>query len=239
MDNIMSSKLFTTRQGTVLLGVIAAIIAAIALIVYLNQLPEQRQAAAPPSQVLVGQQADPAGDVRRRPPHESQLLRDDEPFAKSDVETGAIVRPGDALGPGGAHGHLAGPAADGVRLRCRPEARSPHNLNPQSARGRRRARLAAGGRRPDRRRQPRRRLGLDHPLGHRTASAVRVAKLLFQNMYVLAAERRERHAQRDADAGGAAHLSRRRTPRSGSCCGRRSAPSRSRRSSAPRQVTGG
>ena len=32
----MSSKLFTTRQGTVLLGVIAAIIAAIALIVYLN-----------------------------------------------------------------------------------------------------------------------------------------------------------------------------------------------------------
>ena len=32
----MSSKLFTTRQGTVLLGVIAAVIAAIALIVYLN-----------------------------------------------------------------------------------------------------------------------------------------------------------------------------------------------------------
>lgn len=36
MDNIMSSKLFTTRQGTVLLGVIAAVIAAIALLVYLN-----------------------------------------------------------------------------------------------------------------------------------------------------------------------------------------------------------
>ena len=36
MENIMSSKLFTTRQGTVLLGVIAAVIAAIALIVYLN-----------------------------------------------------------------------------------------------------------------------------------------------------------------------------------------------------------
>ena len=33
MDNIMSSKLFTTRQGTVLLGVIAAVIAAIALVV--------------------------------------------------------------------------------------------------------------------------------------------------------------------------------------------------------------
>ena len=36
MENITSSKLFTTRQGTVLLGVIAAIIAAIALIVYLD-----------------------------------------------------------------------------------------------------------------------------------------------------------------------------------------------------------
>jgi hypothetical protein len=37
VENIMSSKLFTTRQGTVLLGVIAAVIAAIALLVYLNQ----------------------------------------------------------------------------------------------------------------------------------------------------------------------------------------------------------
>jgi Flp pilus assembly protein CpaB len=36
VENISSSKLFTTRQGTVLLGVIAAVIAAIALIVYLN-----------------------------------------------------------------------------------------------------------------------------------------------------------------------------------------------------------
>lgn len=33
----MSSKLFATRQGTILLGVIAAVIAAIALIVYLKQ----------------------------------------------------------------------------------------------------------------------------------------------------------------------------------------------------------
>lgn len=37
MDGIMSSKLFATRQGTILLGVIAAVIAGIALIVYLNQ----------------------------------------------------------------------------------------------------------------------------------------------------------------------------------------------------------
>ena len=36
MDGIMTNKLFATRQGTILLGVIAAVIAAIALIVYLN-----------------------------------------------------------------------------------------------------------------------------------------------------------------------------------------------------------
>ncbi|HXH96009.1 MAG TPA: Flp pilus assembly protein CpaB [Gaiellaceae bacterium] len=36
MENIMSSKLFTTRQGTILLGVAAAVLAAIALLVYLN-----------------------------------------------------------------------------------------------------------------------------------------------------------------------------------------------------------
>jgi len=37
VDTIMSSKLFTTRQGTILLGVAAAVLAAIALLVYLNQ----------------------------------------------------------------------------------------------------------------------------------------------------------------------------------------------------------
>ena len=37
MENITSSKLFRTRQGTILLGVVAAVLAAIALIVYLNQ----------------------------------------------------------------------------------------------------------------------------------------------------------------------------------------------------------
>lgn len=36
MDGIMTSKLFATRQGTILVGVIAAVVAAIALIVYLN-----------------------------------------------------------------------------------------------------------------------------------------------------------------------------------------------------------
>ena len=92
MENIMSSKLFTTRQGTVLLGVIAAVIAAIALIVYLNHYRNSVNGGRA-VQVLVANEADPAGDVRRRPPHESQLLRGGRASAKSEVETGAIVDP--------------------------------------------------------------------------------------------------------------------------------------------------
>ena len=59
MDNIMSSKLFTTRQGTVLLGVIAAIIAAIALIVYLNNY--RNSVSPPPVSVLVATKTIPQG----------------------------------------------------------------------------------------------------------------------------------------------------------------------------------
>src|SRR5512135_2728218 len=55
----MSSKLFTTRQGTVLLGVIAAVIAAIALIVYLNNY---RNSVTPaPVSVLVATKTIPQG----------------------------------------------------------------------------------------------------------------------------------------------------------------------------------
>ena len=55
----MSSKLFTTRQGTVLLGVIAAIIAAIALIVYLNNY--RNSVTPPPVGVLVATKTIPQG----------------------------------------------------------------------------------------------------------------------------------------------------------------------------------
>ena len=37
MENIMSSKLLTTRRGTIILGIGAAVLAAIVLLVYLNQ----------------------------------------------------------------------------------------------------------------------------------------------------------------------------------------------------------
>ena len=45
----MSSKLFTTRQGTIWLGVIAAVIAAIALIVYLNNYRNSVNGSTAPS----------------------------------------------------------------------------------------------------------------------------------------------------------------------------------------------
>jgi len=58
VENIMSSKLFTTRQGTVLLGVIAAVIAAIALLVYLNHYRSGVNATV---QVLVAKKTIPQG----------------------------------------------------------------------------------------------------------------------------------------------------------------------------------
>ena len=59
VENIMSSKLFTTRQGTILLGVIAAVIAAIALIVYLNNY--RNSVNQPPVPVLVAKKTIPQG----------------------------------------------------------------------------------------------------------------------------------------------------------------------------------
>ena len=65
MENIMSSKLFTTRQGTVLLGVIAAVIAAIALIVYLNHYRNSVNSGGA-VRVLVAKSLIPKGTSGRR-----------------------------------------------------------------------------------------------------------------------------------------------------------------------------
>jgi Flp pilus assembly protein CpaB len=59
VENISSSKLFTTRQGTILLGVIAAIIAAIALLVYLNHY--RNSVTQPAVSVLVAKKTIPQG----------------------------------------------------------------------------------------------------------------------------------------------------------------------------------
>jgi Flp pilus assembly protein CpaB len=96
VENIMSSKLFTTRQGTVLLGVIAAVIAAIALIVYLNQYRNSHN-GSPAVSVLVAQkliEKNTPGDVIRTT---SGLYRPTS-LAKSQVETGAILDPATLAG---------------------------------------------------------------------------------------------------------------------------------------------
>ena len=53
MENITSSKLFRTRQGTVVLGVVAAVLAAILLLVYLNQYRNSVNQGTALIQVLV------------------------------------------------------------------------------------------------------------------------------------------------------------------------------------------
>lgn len=91
MDNIMSSKLFTTRQGTVLLGVIAAVVAAIALLVYLNHYRNSVKGGAPVS-VLFAQkliQKGTPGDVIRTDPSYYKL----ESIPSGQVETGAFTSP--------------------------------------------------------------------------------------------------------------------------------------------------
>jgi Flp pilus assembly protein CpaB len=88
VENISSSKLFTTRQGTVLLGVIAAVIAAIALLVYLNHY--RNSVAHPPVQVLVARKTIPqgmSGDVLAK----STSLYEVAQIPKGQLETGAIT----------------------------------------------------------------------------------------------------------------------------------------------------
>jgi Flp pilus assembly protein CpaB len=92
VENIMSSKLFTTRQGTVLLGVIAAVIAAIALLVYLNHYRSSVNASNERIGVLVAKsliQKGTPGDVIAR----STSLFETAQIPKKQVETNAIVDP--------------------------------------------------------------------------------------------------------------------------------------------------
>jgi Flp pilus assembly protein CpaB len=88
VENVMSSKLFTTRQGTVLLGVIAALIAAVALIVYLNHY--RNSVAQPDVKVLVANKTIPqgmTGDTLAKTTG-FYVLR---PIPKDQVLTGAIT----------------------------------------------------------------------------------------------------------------------------------------------------
>jgi Flp pilus assembly protein CpaB len=87
VESIMSSKLFKTRQGTVLLGVIAAVIAAIALLVYLNHYRSNVHATV---QVLYAKKTIPqgtSGDVLAK----STSFYTVASIPKGQVESGAIT----------------------------------------------------------------------------------------------------------------------------------------------------
>jgi Flp pilus assembly protein CpaB len=92
----MSSKLFTTRQGTVLLGVIAALIAAIALIVYLHNYRNSVNGKNVQLQVLVAksliQKGTPGNVVG------STDLFEKTSIPKSQVKANAIVDPSTLAG---------------------------------------------------------------------------------------------------------------------------------------------
>jgi Flp pilus assembly protein CpaB len=88
VESISSSKLFTTRQGTILLGVIAAIIAAIALVVYLNHY--RSSVSPPPVSVLVAKKTIPqgtSGDVLAK----STSYYEVTSLPKNQVLSGAIT----------------------------------------------------------------------------------------------------------------------------------------------------
>jgi Flp pilus assembly protein CpaB len=91
VENIMSSKLFRTRQGTILLGVVAAVLAAIALIVYLNQYRNNVKNTAVPVTVLVAAkpiQQSTSGEVIA-----SSGLYKVLQFKQSAVKPGALTNP--------------------------------------------------------------------------------------------------------------------------------------------------
>jgi len=88
----MSSKLFTTRQGTVLLGVIAAVIAAIALIVYLDHYRSSVNGSNEPIRVLVASKLIQKGTTGEYIRTTSGLYTVAD-IPKNKVETGAITSP--------------------------------------------------------------------------------------------------------------------------------------------------
>jgi Flp pilus assembly protein CpaB len=91
MENILSSKLFTTRQGTIILGACAAVLAGVALLVYLNHYRNSVNGGTQPLSVLVAksliQQGTP-GDVIG-----STGLFQVASIPRSQVKSGAFVDP--------------------------------------------------------------------------------------------------------------------------------------------------
>lgn len=96
MESILSNKLLTTRRGTIILGVGAAVIAGIALLVYLNQYRNSVNSKAQPLSVLVAKRLIPKGtpgDIVG-----STGLYQVSAIPKDQVKTGTFVDPASLAG---------------------------------------------------------------------------------------------------------------------------------------------
>jgi Flp pilus assembly protein CpaB len=91
VESILQSKLLTTRRGTIILGIGAAVLAAIVLLVYLNQYRNSVDSGAQPVSVLVAKsliQKGTPGDVVG-----SSDLYQTSSIPRKQVKTGAFVDP--------------------------------------------------------------------------------------------------------------------------------------------------
>lgn len=91
MESILSSKLFATRRGTIMLGIAAAVLAAIALLVYLNNYRNSVNNGVQPMSVLVASsliQKGTPGDVVG-----STKLFQVSSIPRDQVKNGAFVDP--------------------------------------------------------------------------------------------------------------------------------------------------
>jgi Flp pilus assembly protein CpaB len=96
VENVLSTKVLTTRKGTVAVGVGAAVLAGIVLLVYLNQYRNNVNAQAKTVSVLVAKsliQKGTPGDVVG-----SQSLFETSSIAKTDLKSGALVDPASLKG---------------------------------------------------------------------------------------------------------------------------------------------
>jgi Flp pilus assembly protein CpaB len=91
VESILSSKLFATRRGTIMLGIAAAVLAAIALLVYLNHYRSSVNSGVQPMSVLVAKsliQRGTPGDVVG-----STKLFQVTSIPRDQVKNGAYVDP--------------------------------------------------------------------------------------------------------------------------------------------------
>ena len=91
MESILSSKLFATRRGTIMLGIVAAVLAGIALLVYLNHYRSSVNNGVQPMSVLVANsliQKGTPGDVIG-----STKLYQISSIPRDQVKNGAFVDP--------------------------------------------------------------------------------------------------------------------------------------------------